>query len=217
MVNDCCILKPALLFNVKLPTLPVKVDAGNVCSEEPPKTTDAEALLASMLPDVRLMDPFRVIVLAPTVKVPEDNVSVPFTVGEVPIVKLPLVVKLLKVVAFPPIVPDPLNATVPVCALNVPLFVKVPPLAIVITLLPALITDVEAIVNSDTLGEESKFTVTPVGTETTAEFEFGTPPHQLPAKFQAPVEPPIHVPLLFKVTETVVLDELSQPETVCDA
>ena len=90
-------------------------------------------------------------------------------------------------------------------------------MAIVIVLLPALITDVEAIVNSETSVEASKLIVIPVGTETTAEFELGTPPHQLPAKFQAPVEPPIHVPLLFKVTETVVLDELSQPKTVCDA
>jgi hypothetical protein len=143
-------------------------------------------------------------------------VSVPLTVGDVFTVKAPLTVKLLKVVAPPPRVPEPAKATVPepVPELKVPLFVNVPPLAIVIVLFPALSIDVAAIVSSETSGEASKFIVTPAGTETTAEIELGMPPHQLPAKFQSPVEPPIHVPFSFNVTATLVLDELSQPETV---
>ena len=72
----------------------------------------------------------------------------------------------------------------------------------------------EPIVKFKTDGEVSKFTTTPVGTETTAKLEFGTPPHQFPAIFQSSLLSPIHVPLPFIVTATLVLVVLSHPETV---
>ena len=167
-----------------------------------------------MFPDERLIEPFMFKVFAPTVKVPEFKFSNPLIIGELLRVKLPLVVKLLKAVALPANVPVPEKATVPVCALKVPLFVKAPPLAIVIVLFPALITDVVAIVNSEMLGEVSKLTVTPEGIETETELEFGIPPHQLLISFQLPLEPPIHVPFEFNVIATLVLVVLSHPETV---
>ncbi len=205
------------MLNVKLLILPVNVEAGIVCADEPPNTTVAEALLASMLPDVVLMDPLTVNVFAPTESVPEDNVSVPFMVGEALAFKLPFVVKLLNVVALPAKVPVPEKATVPVCALKVPLFVKAPPLAMVIVLPPKFKVDPEPTVKSKTLGDASKSIVTPAGIETTAVFEFGTPPHQLFAMFHSPSSPPIHVPLALTVTATLVLVALSQLETVWDA
>ena len=56
--------------------LPVKVEAGILCADEPLNVTVAEALLASIFPDVRLILPFNVRVFAPTVKVPEVKVNV---------------------------------------------------------------------------------------------------------------------------------------------
>ena len=70
------LLNPALLFKVRLFIFPVKADAGILCADEPLNTAVADALLASMLPDVRLILPFNVSVLAPTVSVPEVKVSV---------------------------------------------------------------------------------------------------------------------------------------------
>jgi hypothetical protein len=70
------------------------VEAGIVCAVDPPNTIVAEALLASIFPEVVLMLPFKVNVFAPTVRVPEVRVSVPFMVGEALVVKFPFVVKL---------------------------------------------------------------------------------------------------------------------------
>ena len=144
-------------------------------------------------------------------------VTVPFTVGEVFMLKAPLIVKLLNVVAEPPILPLPKKLKVPVPVLKVPLFVNEPPLAIEIVFAPIFNVEPEAIVKSNILVEKSKLTVTPEGIETTDVLEFGTPPHQLFASFQSSFESPIHVPLAFTVTETLVLVALSQPETDCEA
>jgi hypothetical protein len=70
------VLKPELLFKVRLLIFPVNAEAGILCAEDPLNTTVADALLASMLPDVRLMLPLRVRVLAPVVRVPAVRVRV---------------------------------------------------------------------------------------------------------------------------------------------
>ena len=85
-------VNPALLFKVKLLILPVNVDAGIVCAVEPPNTTVAEALLASMFPEPRLIAPFMVKVLAPTVKVPEVKEVVPEMVTLPPSEVLPSII-----------------------------------------------------------------------------------------------------------------------------
>jgi hypothetical protein len=73
-------------------------------------------------------------------------VSVPLTVGDVFTVKAPLTVKLLKVVAPPPRVPEPAKATVPepIPALKVPLFVKDPPFAMVMVKFPRFTVEPDA-------------------------------------------------------------------------
>ena len=55
--------------------LPVKVEAGILCADEPLNVTVAEALLASIFPNVRLILPLIVNVVEPTVNVPDVNVS----------------------------------------------------------------------------------------------------------------------------------------------
>ena len=74
-------LKPALLFNVRLLILPVNVEAGIDCAAEPLNTTVVDALLASILPDVRLMLPLRIKLTEPVVNVPEVSVSAPAIVN----------------------------------------------------------------------------------------------------------------------------------------
>jgi hypothetical protein len=134
-------------------------------------------------------------------------VSVPFTVGEVFTVKAPLNVKSLNVVALPPSVPDPTNAMVPVPLSKVPLFVNDPVFAIVMVLLPRLTVELDDIVKFKMVGEVFKFTVTPVGIVATSELMSGTPPHQFPAVFQSPEEPPIQVPVAFTVV--VIADDVA--------
>ena len=75
-------VNPLLLLSVNLVTLPVKVEAGILCAEEPLKSTIADALLASILPDERLILPLRVRVLAPTVKVPLVRLIAPAMVKD---------------------------------------------------------------------------------------------------------------------------------------
>lgn len=75
-VSDSLQLNPALLFSVILLIVPVNRDAGIVCAVEPPNTTVADALLASIFPDVRLMLPLIVSSVAPIFNVPEVNASV---------------------------------------------------------------------------------------------------------------------------------------------
>ena len=75
-VSDSLQLNPAVLFSVILLIVPVNKDAGIDCADEPPNITVADALLASILPDVRLMLPLRVSSVAPIFNVPEVNASV---------------------------------------------------------------------------------------------------------------------------------------------
>ena len=144
-------------------------------------------------------------------------VTVPFTVGEVDILKIPLIVKSLKVDAEPLILPFPEKITVPEPALKVPLFVNDPPFAIEIELLPAFNVEFVPIVTSSTETGKSKSIMTSDGITTTVDVELGTAPHQLLISFQSPVAPPIHVPFGLIVTETLVLVVLSQLVTVCEA
>ena len=60
--------------------LPVKVAAGILCANKPLNSSVADTLLAFMFPEVRVMLPFSVKVFAPTVNVPDVNVSVFATV-----------------------------------------------------------------------------------------------------------------------------------------
>ena len=69
-------VSPLLLFTVKLLMFPVNVPSGILCDDEPLNTTVAAALLASIFPEVLIMFPFKVKVLEPTVKVPEESDSV---------------------------------------------------------------------------------------------------------------------------------------------
>jgi len=57
--------------------LPVKVEAGILCADEPLNVTVAEALLASIFPNVRLILPFIFKVLLPTTRVPLFSVNMP--------------------------------------------------------------------------------------------------------------------------------------------
>ena len=101
-------LNPALLFKVKLLILPVNVEAGMLCADEPLNTIVAEALLASILPAVWLMLPFRVKVFAPKDSVPEARLSELGKTKERPRVT-PLILLIVKDVLLPIVkVPPPL-------------------------------------------------------------------------------------------------------------
>lgn len=77
-------IKPLLLFNMMLLTFPVKVEAGMLWADDPLKVTLADALLASIFPEVRFMLPFNVSVFAPIANVPAVKVIPPATDNAVP-------------------------------------------------------------------------------------------------------------------------------------
>ena len=125
-------------------------------------------------------------------------VKVPFIVGVVETVRLPFIVRLLNVACeLPFIVPAPENIIVLLAALNVPLFVKVPPVSILRLKLPDIESVAsELIVTDATLAsavEIEGLYVVPDGIVTAVDESGTVPTSQLLLVFQSEFVTPIHV------------------------